>query len=285
MLTIGSLPSFVQGLLPAAPAAPAPAPAPAPKAPAGDAMAFTGKAAAAHWAGTVAGRAIRWDAQDVTADGFSLKAYLAKRADLANATGTATAEVKLLAAAGDYLSVRETWNTFHGLYDQTFTTFTTVDLRTGEAAKLTDLFPADDLRRALLADPAVQRAMRETGVKKPAATLDGLLEQLAGATIYGSKDRDILYSGQLYAGSLDNFALYNAGNGKVGVRFVLDQPGGVHHTTPVQIGLVLPTPPALRDPLAKAASGREGVLMDRASRIGQTTTFDYSSIMQPLPNE
>jgi hypothetical protein len=288
MFTLPALPAIFQAPArpPEAPAA-RPKPAPARPAPAGDAMAFTGKPAPGHWSGTVAGRRITWDATDIAVAGpkgrFSLKDELLAGLEPKETAGSATADVKLLAAAGDYLSVRESWETYFGTYPQTYTVFTTFDLGTGEPAKLTDLFPAADVRKALLADPAIQRAMREQGIKQPAPTLEGFLEQIQGATIYGSKDRDEMYSGQLWG--VDKFALHSVSNGKVGVRVVLDQPGGNHHALPVQLGLLLPIPPALREPLTKAASGREGALMDRMSRVGATTSLDFTPFLQPLPSQ
>lgn len=238
-----------------------------------------------HWYGSVAGHRIDWTPKDISvfdAKGrFSYRDYLARRNELATLAGTATADVKLLAAAGDYLSVSERWDTFFGTYNQVYADYVTLDLRTRKAAKLTDLFPKADVRAALLADPVVRGVMREKGAAKPAATLEGLLEQVAGATVYGDKTKDPLNSAQLYG--LDKFALHSAANGKAGVRVVLDQPGGIHHALPVVLGLTMPIPAKLRDAFAKAASGREGVLMDRAARIPKTTTFDFTPIMQKLP--
>lgn len=142
-----------------------------------------------------------------------------------------------------------------------------VDLhRGGQRAVLTDWFAAPDIHRALLGDSLVQRALRDQGLK-PAANLEGLIKQLVGF----SGDCRFAFAPDL----LQRFAFHHVKGNQVAVRFGLSHGCEAARGLLTEIGVYLPIPKALAQPLAAAAKRQAGFLASNRPQAGtHTSGFD-----------
>ena len=126
--------------------------------------------------------------------------------------------------------------------------------RPGKAVNLTDYFQESDILNALLADSVISEALKEAGVSTPPKTLAALPKVFA--------KNGYLIKGELSLRSdfLTRFAFHHLEGDMVAVRLNLTSIAFGYRSQ--QIGLLLPVPAALKQPLASAASGEEGFLMD-----------------------
>lgn len=133
-----------------------------------------------------------------------------------------------------------------------------VDLqKPGKAVKLTDYFNESDILNALLADRVIKRALAYAGVSSPPKTLAALPEIFA-------KNDYVLNQTELSLRPdfLTRFAFHHIEGDMVAVRLNLPSIAFAYRSQ--QIGLLLPIPSQLRQPLALAAIGRDGFLMGEA---------------------
>jgi hypothetical protein len=130
-----------------------------------------------------------------------------------------------------------------------------VDLeRPGKAVKLTDYFTEADILNALLADRVIGQALINAGVSQPPRTLAELPELFA-------KDDYVLSDTELSLRPdfLTRFAFHHIERDMVAVRLHLPSIAFAYRSK--QLGLLLPIPPLLRQPLGLAAKGQQGFLM------------------------
>lgn len=133
--------------------------------------------------------------------------------------------------------------------------YVAVDLRHKDRrAVLTDYFPPEQIRQALLGDPLVQRALDG---QKP-ATLDALVKALylkggeADGHPYGF-DNDLL----------TRFAFHHVEGNQVAVRFGLSSNVGADRYAMTQLGIWLPIPPHMAKDFQQ---GQLAATLDRTSR-------------------
>lgn len=198
-------------------------------------------------------------------------------------------DFELLSIVGSLVSFQDTeYSDCGGAHPTTETRFTAVDLkregpvayqygesidvdvdRPGKAVKLTDYFQESDILNALLADSVISEALKEAGVSTPPKTLAALPEVFAknGYVLRGELS--------LRPDYLTRFAFHHLEGDMVAVRINL--PSIAFGYRSKQIGLLLPVPPVLKQPLASAASGEEGFLMGSApqSTRKQLTRFAF----------
>lgn len=146
-----------------------------------------------------------------------------------------------------------------------------VDLgKSGKVVKLTDYFSEADVLKALLADQVIRDALIEAGVSTPPRTLAELPE------IFAKNDYELTATEwELRPDFLTQFAIHHFNGDMVAVRLNLPSNAFAYRNT--QLGLMLPIPAVLRQPLALAALGQEGFLMREppAAVRDQVTRFPF----------
>jgi hypothetical protein len=142
-------------------------------------------------------------------------------------------------------------------------TFVTVDLNSPQhPVKLTDLFPAEEIRRALLADRIVTHVLAREKIAAP-ATLEGLIKALAEKEFGGEDDMMFSFPEDL----LGDFVFHHVEGGKVAVRLLLPHGTEIYRFRNTELGLLLPIPARLRSAFSQAAMGKAGALMQTLQRI------------------
>jgi hypothetical protein len=136
-------------------------------------------------------------------------------------------------------------------------------------ATLTDYFPEAEILRALLADSLIQKALEG---KRP-KTLAALLKICAEDFPTVAQDEKLCFT--VERDLLTRFAFHHLENGKIAVRLGLSGTA-VCRNNLTQIGILLPVPDALKQPLALAEAGTEGFMMNRKLGTGRETKFDFS---------
>lgn len=226
------------------------------------------------WQGQAAGWTVRWSNRDLTIVRPNARPMYSARQDSFEhsrdlETGCEDDDVvRMLSVVGPLVSLGEAHagNCPGTAHPFAFRDFRTLDLsRGGRPADLRDWYPADTLRRVLLGDRLIQRALKELDAPTP-ATLDALLK-----TIDGAPSPECAYN--LNADMLKDFAFHHVKGHQVAVRIGLPHGCEAARGNLAQLGLYLPIPKALAEPLALAASGRQGFLMSQAP-AGETA-FSY----------
>lgn len=127
--------------------------------------------------------------------------------------------------------------------------------RPGEEAALDQIFPPDEIFRALRSDRVVQRHLRQSTGQAP-RDLTELLQRLADQV------NECEYSFRYQP--LKSFAFYELRGAKVAVRLFLPHGCEAARGNSTQLGIWLDTPAPLRSTFQAAASGRAGFLMKAA---------------------
>jgi hypothetical protein len=221
-----------------------------------------------YWKGAVGGYAIHWSNRDLLITKLGgAPLYSARRDSLKyhqdmEATCEADDATQVLSVVGPIVSREDSYagncpGTAHPFASRTYSTF---DLRTGKEADLRDWFPEDAIRKALLGDRLVQKALDVDHPGLP--TLTTLLVALDG-----TQSPDCLYFFE--KDMVKHFAFHHVKGNQVAVRIGLTHGCEAARGNLTQLGIYLPIPKALAGPLARAAAGREGFLMERAPK-GQT---------------
>jgi hypothetical protein len=176
-----------------------------------------------------------------------------------------------LSVVGPYLSYQRNDSWDGGAHPSGSERFVTVDVRDPKRrVKLTDLFPADVVRSALLKDAVVRRILRREKIAPP-PTLDGLLKALANQQFGGEDDNMYLFPPDL----LESFAFHHVEDGKVAVRFLLPHGSEIYRFRNTQVGVLLPVPAPLKTAFAQAATGKNGVLMQSLRRSTGTRLTNF----------
>lgn len=153
--------------------------------------------------------------------------------------------------AGPYVGMRLDGHADCGLHGAPMRGLRTVDARTGQVARLSELFDEAELVRALGRDVWIRKNVLGQGRRAPALRD---LEALKAAIL----DRTGL---QLFDFA---FILHHLERGRVAVRVALMADGrSVAPAKMVELAVLLPTPEALSAPLRLAATRTEGFLAGR----------------------
>ncbi|HZS05294.1 MAG TPA: hypothetical protein VFD58_10710 [Blastocatellia bacterium] len=269
------------------------------------------------WSGESAGYSLRWTTADlyVQSQAGTEKIFgpIAKKAfeeDAGDATGNSQSGGKqeqadcdlrrdftLLSAVGTLVSFQDVDSPYcGGLHAGYSVRFTTIDLakqgevpfdqgegvgdldidltNPGRVIKLTDYFAEQDILRALLADRFIQKVLADSGVKVAPPGLAELQKAFAAAVERGYIDF------QLRPDFLTRFVFHHIEGDKVAVRIGLPPFGGAgYHGKHKQLGVLLPIPPLLQQPLALAATRQQGFLMKDAPEIShkQMSSFTFKT--------
>jgi hypothetical protein len=229
-----------------------------------------------HWDRRSAGYSFGWDGRDLTITNAAtrkpvysvaqaLRREFGKPApdDVFTYYEVAFAPLSLV---GPYLSYQREDSWDGGAHPSGSERFVTVDARDPKrAVRLTDLFPPDVIRRALLADPIVRRVLQREKIAPP-ATLDGVLKALSGRFFGGEDDSKYSFPSNL----MTDFAFHHVENGHVAVRFLLPHGSEIFRFQNTQMGILLPIPAGLKTAFIQAAAGKSGALMQTLQRPGRT---------------
>jgi hypothetical protein len=230
-------------------------------------------AKAVFWSGQADGVRFQWTDRDLTATvggaakpAFSIVRMLKKEFGKPEPdNGYSIYEVAFfpLSAVGSLLSYERDDYWDGGAHPSGNESFETIDARRpGRKVKLTDLFDAAQIRRALLADPVVQRVLTREKIAPP-PTLDGLIKALANKQFGGEDDGKYSFP----QGLLYDFSFHHVENGKVAVRFLLPHGYEIYRFQHTQLALLLPIPPQLKSAFTQAAAGRAGALTRSLQRV------------------
>jgi len=142
-----------------------------------------------------------------------------------------------------------------------------------KVVQLTDLFADGEILRALTADVIITKTLKDIGKyphRKLSALLPPILEPVSGETDRGCYE----ISGDL----LTRFAFHHVEGNSVAVRLGLSGCGACRECL-TEIGILLPIPDSLREPLALAEAGKEGFLLKDTKKIlrGRQTRFIFRS--------
>jgi hypothetical protein len=137
----------------------------------------------------------------------------------------------------------------------------------GQVAMLTDYFPEQEVLKALFNNAIIKKIV---GGESP-SSLTELIQLLNGIEMNGVPCL-------IPSDFLTRFAFHQLQGDRVAVRLGLPSVGGAFRSFHGELDLLLPIPPALKNSLALAASGKEGFLMaDRKKIAGEYVTRIYFS--------
>jgi hypothetical protein len=151
---------------------------------------------------------------------------------------------------------------------------------TKKRVKLTDYFPEEAIYQALLADPRVRRDLvrREPPLSPSPRTLGEIYALFKKLPL---DDGESSYD--LPEDFLTRFAFHHLEGDKVAVRLGLPLLGQVNAGLNLELNLLLPVPASLKEPLALAASGKEGFLSQDQERLsgGRNTIMQFTKGKKP----
>ena len=134
----------------------------------------------------------------------------------------------------------------------------------GKVAKLTDYFPESEVLQTLLNNAIIKEAL---GGESPSSLVK--LFSLFKEQSMEIKGVPCVFPRDF----LTRFAFHHLQGDRVAVRLGLPSVGGAYRSFHADLDLLLPIPPALKNPLAQAASGQEGFLLaDRKKIAGEDVT-------------
>lgn len=235
----------------------------------------------------LAEREFRDFAADLIADARSLSLQSGQEVPMMQCDYRLT--FKLLSVVGTLVSFEDQYGLFCGTLSLG-TRFATIDLakpgqvlyvqneadvnsaNPSKIVKLTDYFVEEDVLRALLADRVIQSALRTLNTSAQPQTLTELPELFAG------NDYELGDTGfELRPDFLTRFVFHHIEGDRVAIRIGLPPHYGANSSQHQQLGILLPIPNTLRQPLTLAAARQEGFLMRDATRIAgnQSTEFNF----------
>jgi hypothetical protein len=143
----------------------------------------------------------------------------------------------------------------------------------GKMVQLTDYFAEADILKALLADTIIQKALKSSGKPRP-QTLAALMKAVYLQSVpVGECDYEL--SDDL----LTRFAFHHLENDRVAVRLGLSHAVETCRGSLIELGILLPIPAALKQPLMRAQSGTAGFLMKDQKKIAreQMTSIAFTT--------
>lgn len=236
------------------------------------AAAWAAPTASAIWSGKSSGATITWSEQD-------LRVQLAKQParslfpPLQVHLGAAPEEqnlcyqeraIKVLSVVGPYLSTEDGgyWNCLGTAHPGAVTRFSSHHLwKPGQALRLNDIFPEAQILKALLAEPLIRKTLAKAKITPLPATLSALVKQLTEL----NDECEYYFDDDL----LERFAFHHVEKGQVAVRIGLSHGCEAARGRLTQLGILLPIPPALQQPLLAAQTRRQGFLMKDAEALAK----------------
>lgn len=232
-----------------------------------------------YWSGRSGGYSWRFTTQDVTAAGrrpsLSLRRKLVGKA-FGELDGYSAYRISVepLSLVGSLLCYRRDDYWDGGAHPSGAVGFDHVDAaRPTRKLRLTDLFPDAAVRDALWNDKIVRRALANTGLKTKPATAAKLVERLAFQRYADKEEVEYTFTKDL----LSQFAFHHLEGNRVAVRLCMPWGAEIYRFRSTELGILLPIPARLRQPLQAAAAGRSGFLTREARRRWKdrdTTLFD-----------
>jgi hypothetical protein len=188
---------------------------------------------------------------------------------------TQDVDVSQLAKVGPYTQILVNKDTFceGAAHPSDSHNFITVDNRSLEPLSLTDIFKREDIYKAMMKDPAVQKALEtEDAIYKNPKDYDELESDLYGKDGLGIM---VWNAGNDKAGNevsfrlgnevLTNFAFHHVKDGMVGVRLLPDYAAEVTRNAMWQIGIYLPIPKGMEAAFKDAAAEKKGSFLMKDS--------------------
>ena len=183
---------------------------------------------------------------------------------------------RLLSVAGPYLMIEEgEYCDCGGAHPSESRKFRAIELDRSkpgsvEAASLTELFPSQDILKALVSDAVVHRAL---GSDVAPGSLNELLKQLGDQNVKVG-ECEYWFPPDL----MGSFALYDVQEGNVLVRLALPAAAESCRGRLTQIGMTLASSDVTRPLLMAAKRQHEGLLMAEADRTmrSKVTSFSFS---------
>lgn len=207
-----------------------------------------------------------------------------------------TVGFKLLSLVGSLLSYQESADSYCGQVDgpgwnhpANEISYHTIDLnQPSRLINLTDFFSESELLRALLSDPAVEKALTNAQGQSAPRTLAELLTprdngQLEIEPVVSTAESPKGCAFFFPERALSQFAFHHLEQTKVAVRLSLDPSSGACHSAHAQLGVLLPVPRLLEAPLTSAQSRTEGFLMNDTKQLfgGKATVFAFEPKGRP----
>ncbi len=221
-----------------------------------------------HWTGRSGGYTWTVTSRDVTGGragraSFSLKRLLfGAGLDPEGYTHYASTATPL-SLVGPYLSFRRDDYWEGGAHPSGSIGYVTLRAdRPGRRVSLTELFPDRQVRDALWSDRVVRKVLAAEKVTTPPATAAALVKRLEWKNFGGEEGSTYGFPDNL----LQQFAFHHLEGDRVAVRLCVPWGAELYRFRSTEIGLLLPAPASLREPLRRAAAGREGFLMREAAR-------------------
>lgn len=213
--------------------------------------------AASPWTGTVAPYQLRIDAQGVTQLSPQKRELLPKLTSMGDEEMACEAErtFKVQSWVGPVLSFQENnyWNCVATAHPGAYTVYQTLNLSTGKAMSLTDIFADRDLLKALLADGIVKKYIPKN--HPPFASSQDLIN-------YVSKNGTGECAYTFSEDNLSRFALHHVKGNQVAVRMGLTHGCEAARGMLTELGLYLPIPAAWKVYIENARTGKAGFLIE-----------------------
>lgn len=232
---------------------------------------------AVEWSGSTL-RATRTDTNQIAFDARSDAEAAWSKIVQRSKGGPLQAEFtyRLLSVAGPYLTVEEgEYCDCGGAHPSESTKFRAIELdrsKAGsvEAASLTELFPSQDILKALLSDALVHKAL---GSDAAPGSLNELLKQLGDDTVKVG-ECEYWFPPEL----MNSFAVYDVQEENVLVRLALPAAAETCRGRLTQIGMTLASSKATRPFFLAAKRQQRGLLMAEADRTtrSKVTSFSFS---------
>lgn len=213
--------------------------------------------AAEAWTGTVAPYQVHIDSHKITQTTPQKRELLPPLTSMGDTEMACEAErnVKVQSWVGPIFSFQENnyWNCIATAHPGAYTLYQTLNLKTGQAISLTDIFSDQELLRALLADSIVKKHLPEQPPRF--ASSQDLMTYLSkngtGECAYGFSEDN-----------LSHFTLHHIKGNRVAVRVGLSHGCEAARGMLTELGLYLTIPPGWRAAFENARTGKAGFLTE-----------------------
>lgn len=234
--------------------------------------AWAAPASSPIWSGKSSGATVTWSEQDLKVQ-LSEQAARSLFPPLQVHLGAPPEErnvcyqersIKVLSVVGSYLSTEDGgyWNCLGTAHPGAVTRFTSHHLwRPAQPLRLTDIFPEAQVLKALLAEPLIRKTLTKAKITPLPTTVPALLKQLTEL----NDECEYYFDDDL----LERFAFHHVEKGQVAVRIGLSHGCEAARGRLTQLGILLPIPSALQQPLMAAQTRRQGFLMKDAEAVAK----------------
>lgn len=243
-----------------------------------------------RWEGQSGGVNIHWTDTDITATSstgkhlFSATALVQQDFEADFIAGISSDEdtdceyersIRLLSIVDTVASFKDvTFYFCEGMpHSSVETQFIARDLaRSGQVVKLTDFFAESDILKALLADPLIKKALKQSDSQKSPTTLTEFYDILEWSDIE-IKDCGFRLSNDF----LSQFAFHHLKRNQVAVRLNLVSIAPACRAFEAQLGFYLPIPTTLKTAFKQARQNQMGFLMGTGKKYNKTTRVSFST--------